>query len=94
MSNEYQWEINYAFLPGYVTFIKVFKTLLTMIFGGEQPVLLLVILISLNKIFTAISAVFLYKLSLKQFSDESLAKASTIVFLFNPASIFYHVVYS
>jgi phosphatidylinositol glycan class V len=94
MTNHYDWEINYAFLPGIVTFIRTFEIVAKYLAGGYADTLWVVMVVVVNKGLTALAAVYLYRIAYRLTKTERVARASAIVFLFNPASIFYHAVYS
>lgn len=95
LTNHYLWEKNYAFLPGYVTFIRAVEALLQLITRATDVNWLLVAaLVIINKTLTAVSAAYLSRIATKVTSNPRLGRAAAIIFLFNPASIFYHSVYS
>lgn len=95
LTNFYQWEKNYAFLPGYVTFIRLLERALQWItFRDNVNVLLVFVLVVVNKVLTAVSAAYLYRIAWKVTDSVRVGRAAALVFLFNPASIFYHAVYS
>jgi len=89
------WEKNYAFLPGYVRLTQGVEGLLQLITRSENvkgPLVLL--LVAANKVLTAVSAAYLYRIACSITGNPRIGRAAATVFLFNPASIFYHSVYS
>lgn len=54
----------------------------------------MVLVVLVNKGMTAMAAVYLYRIAYHLTKSLKVAKASAVLFLFNPASIFYHAVYS
>jgi len=86
-NNNYEYEPNFAFFPLFVKFIAFLKCTM-------GPTLALVIIISLNRLLFVLNAYNIYKI-LKRFdSTGKVAKFGVIIYLYNPASIFFHVVYT
>lgn len=56
--------------------------------------LLVLLLVVANKVLTALSAAYLYRLASNITNNPRIGRAAATLFLFNPASIFYHSVYS
>jgi Gpi18-like mannosyltransferase len=87
LTNTYKHEKNYAFLPGFVIIIR----LLELIFSPSITILIILII---NKISTTLASSVLMNITILITGNHNLGKLTAIIFLFNPASIFYHAVYS
>lgn len=87
LTNSYSYEKNYAFLPGFVLLVKLIRLLFS-------PSIGIIIILVVNKICTALSSVVLMNIVNQLTRESRLGTLSAVLFLFNPASIFYHAVYS
>jgi uncharacterized membrane protein len=54
----------------------------------------IMIILLINKICTALSSIILFNIGKILTKNHKVSLVSGILFLFNPASIFYHAVYS
>lgn len=52
------------------------------------------IILIINKVCTALSSIILYNLVKLLTKNQKVSLVASILFLFNPASVFYHAVYS
>ncbi|KAJ0771617.1 putative GPI mannosyltransferase 2 [Helianthus annuus] len=92
----YEYEQTYAFLPLFPAFIlilsrTVFQPLIPLI--GDRAVLALSGYFVSNVAFV-FAALFLYRLSVIVLKDPEASLRASILFCFNPASIFYSSIYS
>lgn len=90
----YTYENTLAFFPLYPIIVKIFSIFCSpvLIFLNEESVILLTILF-LNTLFFVLAALNLYKLSYL-ILDRNLAYKATILFCFNPASVFFSAPYT
>ncbi|EPS63667.1 hypothetical protein M569_11110, partial [Genlisea aurea] len=92
----YEYEQTYAFLPLLPFFISVLSKT---VFAPLIPVIGIRAVLAfsgyvLNNIAFVFAALYLYRLSLVVLVDPELALRSSVLFCFNPASIFYSSLYS
>lgn len=79
-------------MPGFVWVTKEVEKLMALAFDRPQ-IPAVIALVIINKVLTAWSAVLLYQLA-ERIAGRGLALGTAVLFLYNPASIFYHSVYS
>ncbi|XP_057449100.1 uncharacterized protein LOC130740483 [Lotus japonicus] len=92
----YEYEQTYAFLPLLPLSISFFsRTVFAPLipFFGQRAVLALSAYV-INNLAFVLAALFLYRLSITILKDPEVALRATILFCFNPASIFYSSIYS
>ncbi len=104
LTNHYNYQPNFAFIKGYTTIVHAVKSLADIIheqidysFGliNLRPLeIQVLILLLINKILFSLSALQLQQIAL--FLTKNPAQSSTIakLFLYNPACIFFHSVYT
>ena len=104
LTNNYNYQPNFAFIKGYTSLLHAFKSLADIIheqidsgFGSIDlsPLeIQVLILLLINKILFSISALQLQQIAL--FLTKNPSQSSTIakIFLYNPACIFFHSVYT
>lgn len=90
----YEWEMNYAFLPGYVTFLEILKYAAGYIIETEElsRILFVSLAVIINKALIFLSSLHLYRIARN--INQKYAINAVILYLFNPASVFYHSLYS
>ncbi|KAK7317903.1 hypothetical protein RJT34_02513 [Clitoria ternatea] len=81
----YEYEQSFAFLPLLPLSISPFSF---------QPALLLLSAYLINNLAFILAALYFHKLSLTVLKDPQLALRASILFCFNPASVFYSSIYS
>ncbi|EEF34591.1 GPI mannosyltransferase 2 [Ricinus communis] len=92
----YEYEQSYAFLPLLPIFMFLFsRTVFAPLapFIGVRAVLALAGYV-VNNVAFVLSAVYLYRLSVRILKDPEAALRASFLFCFNPASIFYSSIYS
>ncbi|KAK7362514.1 hypothetical protein VNO77_04630 [Canavalia gladiata] len=91
----YEYEQSFAFLPLLPLSIsfssRVFSIFLPFL---DQPSLLALSAYVINNLAFVLAALYFYKLSVIILDDPQIALRATILFCFNPASIFYSSIYS
>lgn len=104
LANNYNCQPNFAFIKGYTTLVHAVKSMANIIheqidseFGSVNlsPLeIQVLILLLINKILFSLSALQLQQIAL--FLTKNPAQSSTIakLFLYNPACIFFHSVYT
>lgn len=95
IENQYEWESNFAFLPGFVWVVRLVKWIVSMGVAEEELQRTLVVLgvILINKLLTAYTSLVLYQIA-GNYGGKGLSLSAGVLFLFNPSSVFYHSVYS
>jgi len=86
----YTYENTLAFFPLYPNVLR----LLTTIFPGHSNTMFLVAGVLLNNIVFVFTALVLFDLTLRIHKNAEMAYNSTVLFCFNPASVFFSAPYS
>lgn len=96
INNEYVWEHNYAFLPGYVVVLKVLRLLASLAFTDDvlQKKCFLIFGLLLNAVFTALASVNLFRLTELLTERKDVAKIACIVFYFCTGGAALRMLYS
>ncbi|XP_050506038.1 GPI mannosyltransferase 2 [Diabrotica virgifera virgifera] len=90
----YTFENTLAFFPVYPYIIRIVSWICRPLFyGASIDTVLLIVFIILNIVFLVLSVKVLYKLSCL-FFDEKIAQRTALLFIFNPASIFFTAPYT
>ncbi|KAJ1397126.1 GPI mannosyltransferase 2 [Sesbania bispinosa] len=92
----YEYEQSYAFLPLLPISISFFsRTVFAMLLPFiPQRTLFALSAYVINNLAFVLAALYLYRLSITILKDPEIALRATILFCFNPASIFYSSIYS
>ena len=77
---------SHAFFPGIPKFLNLMQYL-----AGEKFILAYYIS---NNIVFVLNALLLYVLTIKIINNKKMAYVSSIIFIFNPSSVFFNSVYS
>lgn len=86
----YTYENTLAFFPLYPNVIQ----LLTAIFPGHSNTMFLVAGVVLNNVIFVFTTLVLFDLTLRVYNNAEMAYNSTVLFCFNPASVFFSAPYS